>query len=70
MGDAAAKASTLGRSLRGLVELTLRRLAEQGKIPAGGEREIVFRLDGDGNLRWYEPRAIRVPASELDQPAG
>lgn len=51
---------------RKLLEETFRRLVARGKIAASGEREVRFRIDTDGRIRWYEASTIRAPASELE----
>lgn len=63
-------APTEGRDLRPglrvLLEAALGKLADDGHIPDRGDREVVFRLDKNGRIRWFEVRRVRVPASELE----
>jgi hypothetical protein len=35
-------------------------------MPPRGEREVLFRLDTDGFVCWFEVRRVRAPASELE----
>ncbi len=60
-------ADELGPSLRKLIELDMLRLAEEGHIANGGEREVRIRLDTNGRIRWFEALRVRVPASELER---
>jgi hypothetical protein len=62
----AVEADAVPPSVRKLLELDLRRLADEGHIPARGEREVRIRLDEAGRIRWFEPSRVRVPASELE----
>jgi hypothetical protein len=65
---AAAEGSALRPGIRVLLEAAFGKLAEDGHIPDRGEREVRFRLDERGRIRWFEPTRIRVPASELEPP--
>lgn len=72
--DAASEAAELEPTLRAELEGVLLRLAKAGHIPDRGEREIVIRIKPDHHVSWFEPRRVRVPASELgagfDETAG
>jgi len=59
-------ADTLAPSVRKLLELDLARLADEGHMSKHGQREVTFRLDERGHVKWFESRRIRVPASELE----
>jgi hypothetical protein len=56
-----------GSSLRSNLEGALEQLAARGHIPQEGEREITIRIDGHGQIKWFEATRIRVPASGLDE---
>lgn len=61
------RAGDLDRSDRAYLEVALARLARAGKIAAGLEQDVRFRVDKNGRVRWYEYTPIRVPASELEE---
>lgn len=53
--------------VRQLLEDDLRSLAETGPLADRGEREVIFRVDRDGFVRWFSTGPTRVPASELER---
>lgn len=52
---------------RTFLEVAFARLAIHGKIPPSGQRDVTFRLDENGRIRWFEASTVRVPASELER---
>lgn len=60
--------SELPEALRGRLEEALREACVRAGVDVSGRTaEVRCRLDHEGNLAWYEPMLIRVPASVLER---
>jgi hypothetical protein len=60
-GDASRR-----RGLRQLLEDDFRDLVRLGLLADRGERELTFKLDDAGFIRWVSSTRVRAPASELE----
>lgn len=60
-----AEASGLQPDLRADLERVLRRIAEAGKMPASGLRELTIRVGERGEIQWLTVSRWRMSATEL-----